>query len=39
MGIIQRGIVTFLYSFKEEQFNNAVALKEYMESIIRDKAV
>ena len=36
---IQAGIVTFLYSSKEEQLNNAVALKEYLESIIHDKAV
>ena len=36
---IQAGIVTFLYSSKEEQLNNAVALKEYIESIIHDKAV
>lgn len=35
MGEIQAGIVTFLYSSKEEQLNNAVALKEYIESIIR----
>ena len=39
LGEIQAGIVTFLYSSKEEQLNNAVALKEYIESIIRDKAV
>jgi len=31
LGEIQAGIVTFLYSSKEEQLNNAVALKEYME--------
>jgi len=36
---IQAGTVTFLYSSKEEQLNNAVALKEYIESIIRDRAV
>ena len=36
---VQAGIVTFLYSSKEEQLNNAVALKEYIESIIHDKAV
>ena len=36
---IQAGIVTFLYSSKEEQLNNAVALKEYIESIIHDRAV
>ena len=39
LGEIQAGIVTFLYSSKEEQLNNAVALKEYIESIIGDKAV
>jgi uncharacterized protein YeaO (DUF488 family) len=39
LGEIQTGVVTFLYSSKEEQLNNAVALKEYMESIIHDKAV
>jgi len=32
---VQEGIVTFLYSSKEEQLNNAVALKEYIESIIQ----
>ncbi len=39
LGEIQTGIVTFLFSSKEEQLNNAVALKEYIESIIHDKAV
>ena len=39
LGEIQAGIVTFLYSSKEEQLNNAVALKEYIESIFHDKAV
>ena len=39
LGEIQAGIVTFLYSSKEKQLNNAVALKEYIESIIHDKAV
>ena len=39
LGEIQAGIVTFLYSSKEEQLNNAVALKEYIESITGDKAV
>lgn len=38
-GIIQTGVVTFLYSSKEEQLNNAVALKEYMELFARDKVV
>jgi len=36
---VQAGNVTFLYSSKEQRLNNAVALKEYIESIIRDKAV
>lgn len=36
---VQRDIVTFLYSSKEEQLNNAVALKEYIESSVHDKAV
>ena len=36
---VQAGIVTFLYSSKEEQLNNAVALKEYIESVIDAKAV
>lgn len=38
LGEIQSGIVTFLYSSKEEKLNNAVALKEYIESVIHDKA-
>lgn len=29
----ERGLVTFLYSSKEERLNNAVALKEYLESL------
>ena len=33
------GIVTFLYSSKEEQLNNAAVLKEYIESIIDAKDV
>jgi len=36
LGEVQAGSVTFLYSSKEEQLNNAVALKEYIESIIHD---
>jgi len=36
---VQAGTVTFLYSSKEERLNNAVALKEYIESIIQTKAV
>jgi len=35
---IQAGIVTFLYSSKEQQLNNACALKEYLESVIYDQA-
>ena len=34
LGEVQMGIVTFLYSSKEEQLNNAVALKEYIEALI-----
>ena len=36
---VQAGVVTFVYSSKEEQLNNAVALKEYIESILDTKAV
>ena len=36
---VQAGIVTFLYSSKEEQLNNAVALKEYIESAINAEPV
>jgi uncharacterized protein YeaO (DUF488 family) len=36
---IQAGIVTFLYSSKENQRNNAVALKEYLEATLHAKAV
>ena len=36
---VQTGSVTFLYSSKEERLNNAVALKEYIELIIHDRAV
>lgn len=35
---VQAGIVTFLYSSKEERMNNAVALKKYIESLIDAKA-
>ncbi len=31
---LRADIVTFLYSSKEEQLNNAVALKEYIETIL-----
>ncbi len=34
---IQSGTVTFLYSSKERRLNNAVALKEYIESVIRSR--
>jgi uncharacterized protein YeaO (DUF488 family) len=30
---VGRGTVTFLYSSKEQRLNNAVALKEYLESL------
>jgi uncharacterized protein YeaO (DUF488 family) len=33
---VRAGAVTFLYSSKEEQLNNAVALKEYIETILDD---
>ena len=36
---VRAGTVTLLYSSKEERLNNAVALKEYIESIIQAKAV
>ena len=36
---VQAETVTFLYSSKEQKLNNAVALKEYLESIIPAKAV
>ncbi|UCD33210.1 MAG: DUF488 domain-containing protein [Desulfobacterales bacterium] len=32
---IDRGTVTFIYSSKEQRLNNAVALKEYVESSIQ----
>ena len=32
---VEAGMVTFLYSSKEERLNNAVALKEYIESKIQ----
>lgn len=32
---VQAGLVTLLYSSKEEQLNNAFALKEYIESITK----
>lgn len=39
LSIIQAETVTFLYSSKEQKLNNAVALKEYFESIIPAKTV
>jgi uncharacterized protein YeaO (DUF488 family) len=33
--IIKSGTVTFVYASKEEKMNNAVALKEYIESIMQ----
>ncbi|MBN2396744.1 MAG: DUF488 family protein [Deltaproteobacteria bacterium] len=33
--LVRRGRVTFVYSSKEEDLNNAVALKEYVEPLIR----
>ncbi|WP_294953842.1 DUF488 domain-containing protein [Sulfurovum sp.] len=39
LSIIQAETVTFLYSSKEQKLNNAVALKEYFESIIPANAV
>ncbi len=35
---VQAGTVTFLYSATERHRNNAVALKEYLESITRAKS-
>ncbi|MEN8265259.1 MAG: DUF488 domain-containing protein [Nitrospirota bacterium] len=32
---VRKGKVTFVYSSKEQQLNNAVALKEYVESLAR----
>jgi uncharacterized protein YeaO (DUF488 family) len=32
---VRKGKVTFVYSSKEQQLNNAVALKEYVESLTR----
>lgn len=34
MGELRAGTVTFLYSSKEEQLNNAVALKEYIGKVL-----
>ena len=30
---VNKGLVTFVYSSKEQHFNNAIALKEYVESL------
>ena len=35
MNYVRKGTVTFVYSSKEQRINNAVALKEYVESSIR----
>ncbi len=32
---VRKGVVTFVYSSKEQRLNNAVALKEYVESLER----
>ncbi|NIO05405.1 MAG: DUF488 family protein [Proteobacteria bacterium] len=34
LGYIRKGTVTFVYSSKEQDLNNAVALREYIESRI-----
>jgi uncharacterized protein YeaO (DUF488 family) len=36
---VRNGVVTFLYSSKEEKLNNAVVLKEYIESMINNDKV
>lgn len=36
---VEAGVVTFLFSSKEEQWNNAVALKKYIEAIFQNKAI
>ena len=33
LGYVRKGPVTFVYSSKEQDLNNAVALKEYIESL------
>ena len=35
---VGKGTVTFIYSSKEQRLNNAIALKEYVESSIRRKS-
>jgi uncharacterized protein YeaO (DUF488 family) len=37
LGYMRRGTVTFVYSSKEQDLNNAVALKEYVETLTRCK--
>lgn len=37
MEYVRKGTVTFVYSSKEERFNNALALKKHVESRIRRK--
>ena len=33
LGYVQKGTLTFVYSSKEQDLNNAVALREYIESL------
>jgi uncharacterized protein YeaO (DUF488 family) len=33
----EKGLITLLYSAKDEKFNNAVALKEYLEQKLKNK--
>ncbi len=35
IGLSKKGTVTLLFGSKEERYNNAVALKEYIESMIK----
>jgi uncharacterized protein YeaO (DUF488 family) len=35
MEYVRKGTVTFVYSSKEQRLNNAIALKEYVESLTR----
>jgi uncharacterized protein YeaO (DUF488 family) len=35
LGYVRKGTATLLYSSKEERLNNAVALKEYVESMLK----
>ncbi len=36
---VRKGVVTFLFGSKELQLNNAVALKEYIEFMLRDEVL